>query len=255
MGTTPTPVLRQVGILILDDDPQQQSALRQILDAEGWRVRVAPDSRSLLSELATGEWALVIANVTLTGTDGAAYLTLNELASVPAEEGARIRALFVIPETAGKNYATALEQAHLPYVIRPFHLHEFLEKVSDLLVEIKAIEAPLRQVRHEFSGLRKKKKELHGRRIGRVRKHGAGSLHAAQEAPETSDRPRPAHQLTAHAAPGFSTSLRRAHIPNSVAPVRLVHELTVSGLRHLADLFSLCLARAGHDEKGGDARP
>ncbi|PYU04850.1 MAG: hypothetical protein DMG33_12860 [Acidobacteria bacterium] len=158
MGTTPTPVLRQVGILILDDDPQQQSALRQILDAEGWRVRVAPDARSLLSELATGEWALVIANVTLTGTDGAAYLTLNELASVPAEEGARIRALFVIPETAGKNYARALEQAHLPYVIRPFHLHEFLEKVSDLLVEIKAIEAPLRQVRHEFSGLRKKKK-------------------------------------------------------------------------------------------------
>src|SRR2546425_397468 len=176
MGTTPTPVLRQVGILILDDDPQQQSALRQILDAEGWRVRVAPDARSLLSELATGEWALVIANVTLTGTDGAAYLTLNELASVPAEEGARIRALFVIPETAGKNYATALEQAHLPYVIRPFHLHEFLEKVSDLLVEIKAIEAPLRQVRHEFSGLRR-----------------------------------------------------------------------------LADLFSLCLARAGHKYKGGDA--
>jgi hypothetical protein len=32
-------------------------------------------------------------------------------------------------------------------------------KVSDLLVEVKAIEAPLRQVRHEFGALRKKKKQ------------------------------------------------------------------------------------------------
>jgi len=34
-----------------------------------------------------------------------------------------------------------------------------LEKVSDLLVEVKAIDVALRQVRHEFGGLRKKKKE------------------------------------------------------------------------------------------------
>jgi hypothetical protein len=30
--------------------------------------------------------------------------------------------------------------------------------VSDLLVEVKAIEGPIRQVRHEFGALRKKKK-------------------------------------------------------------------------------------------------
>jgi hypothetical protein len=53
----------------------------------------------------------------------------------------------------------ALEEARLPYVVRPYHLHDFLEKVSDLLVEVKAIEAPLRQVRYEFGGLRKKKRE------------------------------------------------------------------------------------------------
>jgi hypothetical protein len=52
-----------------------------------------------------------------------------------------------------------LERAKLPYVVRPYHLHDFLEKVSDLLVEVRAIEAPLRQVRYEFGGLRKKKRE------------------------------------------------------------------------------------------------
>jgi hypothetical protein len=43
--------------------------------------------------------------------------------------------------------------------VRPYHLHDFLEKVSDLLVEVKAIEAPLRQVRYEFGAVRKKKRE------------------------------------------------------------------------------------------------
>ena len=44
-------------------------------------------------------------------------------------------------------------------MLRPYHLHDFLEKVSDLLVEVKAIEGPIRQVRHEFGALRKKKKQ------------------------------------------------------------------------------------------------
>ena len=66
--------------------------------------------------------------------------------------------LIVLVEEGGQ-YVGDLEAARLPYVLRPYHLHDFLEKVSDLLVEVKAIEAPLRQVRHEFGALRKKKKQ------------------------------------------------------------------------------------------------
>jgi DNA-binding response OmpR family regulator len=159
MATSPPVEPRQVGILILDNDPANQGALRQILDAEGWRVRIVPETRSLLAELSTGEWSLVIANIVLIGVDSPAYLTLREITSVAAEEGGRVRVLYMIPELAGGQFTTALEQARLPYVVRPYHLHDFLEKVSDLLVEVKAIEAPLRQVRYEFGGLRKKKKK------------------------------------------------------------------------------------------------
>jgi DNA-binding response OmpR family regulator len=141
MASTPSPAPRQVGILVLDNDAPSQGALRQILDSEGWRVRIVPDTKLLLAELKTGEWSLVIANV----------------AKIGAEEGARLRVLYVVPEMAGSQYVGSLEFAKLPYVVRPFHLHDFLEKVSDLLVEIKAIEAPLRQVRHEFGQARKKK--------------------------------------------------------------------------------------------------
>ncbi len=159
MSTSPTPPTQQVGILVLDSDAQGGSAVKQILDSEGWRVRVVGDTRMLLTELKTGEWSLVIANVALTGVDGAAFVTLRELASVSAADGGRVRVLYLVPELAGSQYVGYLEAARLPYVLRPYHLHDFLEKVSDLLVEVKAIEAPLRQVRHEFGAMRKKKKQ------------------------------------------------------------------------------------------------
>jgi DNA-binding response OmpR family regulator len=150
---------RQVGILVLDDDAQGASAVRQILDSEGWRVRVVANTRLLLSELKSAEWSLVIANVVLMGVEGPAFITLKELASVPVAEGGRLRILYLVPELAGTQYVNVLEQSRLPYLVRPYHLHDFLERVSDLLVEIKAIDAPIRQVRHEFGALRKKKKQ------------------------------------------------------------------------------------------------
>lgn len=160
MGTSPGFAARQVGILVLDSDPQSAIAVKQVLDSEGWRVRVVHDARMLLAELRSAEWSLVVANPAATGVDSSAFITLQELAAVPCEEGGRIRALFLVPELAGGQFIGPLERARLPYVVRPYHLHDFLEKVSDLLVEIKAIDAPLRQVRREFGALRKKKKQL-----------------------------------------------------------------------------------------------
>jgi DNA-binding response OmpR family regulator len=157
---TPSPVEpQQVGILVLDDDDQGSAAVRQILDSEGWRVCVVPDTKMLLAELKTGEWSLVIADVALMGVNTPAFSILRELASVPAAEGGRLRILYLVPELASSQYVGGLESARLPYVVRPYHLHDFLEKVSDLLVEVKAIEVPIRQVRYEFGNLRKKKKQ------------------------------------------------------------------------------------------------
>jgi len=159
VSTSPTPVPLQVGILVLDNDDTGGTAVKQILDSEGWRVRIVPDTQMLLSELKTGEWSLVIANVALIGVQGPAFVTLRELAAVPAADGGRVRVLFLIPELTSGQYIPHLEAARLPHVLRPYHLHDFLEKVSDLLVEVKAIEGPIRQVRHEFGALRKKKKQ------------------------------------------------------------------------------------------------
>lgn len=159
MATPFAPLPRQVGILVLEADPKNSGVLKQILDSEGWRVRVVPDIALLHAELKTAEYSLLIANVAMVGVESPTFHVLRELATVSAEDGGKIRTLFVLPEMGGNEYVGHLEIAHLPYVVRPFHLHDFLEKVSDLLVEIKAIEGPLRMTRYEFGNARKKKKE------------------------------------------------------------------------------------------------
>jgi DNA-binding response OmpR family regulator len=150
---------RQVAILVLEEDAGNAAAVRQLLDSEGWRVNIVTDTDLLLNELRNGEWSLVVANVAVTGIDSAAFTTLRELASVPVEEGGRIRVLFIVPEMADIKYMQTLERVRLPYVVRPFNFHDLIQKVSDLLFEVRAIAVPLRQVGREFGVVRKKKAE------------------------------------------------------------------------------------------------
>ena len=159
MATLPNSEQRQVGLLVLESDPGSSAALKQILDSEGWRVRIVEDLQMLHVELKTAEYSLLIANIALMGLDSPTFHVLRELGGVSAEDGGKIRTLFVIPELNGNQFIGHLEAARLPYVLRPFHLHDFLEKVSDLLVEVKAIAAPLRMTRYEFGEARKKKKQ------------------------------------------------------------------------------------------------
>ena len=153
--------MAKIGILIIENDEANQSALRQLLDSEGWHVRVVPVVTQALAELATGEWSLVIANIQMVGLTSPVYLTLRELALAPAvEEGnVRARVLFVVPESAATETLPVIERERLPYVLKPFQFHDLLEKVSDLLMEAAALADPIRRVRHDANLSERKRKE------------------------------------------------------------------------------------------------
>jgi len=148
-------------MLIIDDDVASQSALRQVLDSEGWHVRVVPIISDALHELSSGEWSLVIVNVSMTGLSGPVYMTLKELALAPAVEQGMVRArvLFLVPEVASSEAQPILEKERLPYVLKPFQFNDFLEKVSDLLMETDALTTPIRRVRHDASAAERKRNE------------------------------------------------------------------------------------------------
>jgi DNA-binding response OmpR family regulator len=153
--------LAKIGILIIEDDEANQSALRQLLDSEGWQVRVVPVVSQALGELSTGEWSLVILNIAMVGLSSPVYLTLRELALAPAVEDGKVRArvLFVVPESAALESLPVFERDRLPYVVKPFQFHDLLEKVSDLLMEATALANPIRRVRRDSSLSERQRKE------------------------------------------------------------------------------------------------
>jgi DNA-binding NtrC family response regulator len=153
--------LSKIGILIIEDDEENRSALRQLLDSEGWHVRVVPVVGQALGQLSSGEWSLVIVNIAMIGLTSPVYLTLKELALSPAVEDGNVRArvLFVVPESAAAEALPIFERERLPYVVKPFQFHDLLEKVSDLLIEAAALASPIRRVRHDASLSERKRKE------------------------------------------------------------------------------------------------
>jgi DNA-binding response OmpR family regulator len=156
--------LPEVGILIVDDDVASQRALKNVLDSEGWRVRIVPLVAHALAELATGTWNLVIANISLADVRGPLFAILKELAEAEpapalpdAETPKRIRALFLVPVSRAKDLQPILEREGLPYSLKPYHLHDFLEKVSELLVEAGAIAEPIRSIGGFGAGKRRRR--------------------------------------------------------------------------------------------------
>jgi DNA-binding response OmpR family regulator len=156
--------LIEVGILIVDDDVVSQRALKNVLDNEGWRVRIVPLASQALPELATGNWNLAIVDTALADPKGPVFAILRELAQadpLPGDDGVpeqkRLRTLFLVRTTEAKKALPALEQDALPYLLKPYHLHDFLEKVSELLVEAGAIDEPLRGI-GDLSRVRKRKR-------------------------------------------------------------------------------------------------
>jgi CheY-like chemotaxis protein len=164
----------EISILVLEDDIPSQRAIHNVLDAEGWRVRIV-SAPEVLAELARGGWSLVIVNAALTDPRGPLFAILKDLALSDPEhseeeplEGAdsaggdrvilerveppkrtadRLRVLFLVPSSVSRQMQPILEREGLPYALKPYNLHEFLEKVSDLLLEAGAIDAPIRTIR------------------------------------------------------------------------------------------------------------
>lgn len=162
--------MAEVGILVIEDDIVSQRAIKNVLDAEGWRVRLLPNASNLLAELATGCWNLVIVNVSLIDFDGPSFSILKELAQAGESRGAQapdlpatslaansenlanqapakgLRVLYLVSLYGGQKAQMLLEQEGLPYTLKPYHLHDFLEKISELLVEAGAIAEPMRTI-------------------------------------------------------------------------------------------------------------
>lgn len=164
--------MNDIHILVIDDDAASQHALQHVFDSEGWRVSVVPIPSEAMRELARGRWTLVVVNVALADLTGPLFTTLKTLAQAeadPTRNQKLLRVLFLVPSLAARWAQPVLDREGLPYVTKPIHLHDFLEKVSDLLLEAKAIPQPIRNTRLPAAAKDRRQKD---RRSGRDRRNG-----------------------------------------------------------------------------------
>jgi len=164
--------LSDVRMLIVDDDEASQQALQQVFDSEGWRVRVVPFASEAMRELARGHWTLVIVNIALADITGPLFTTLKALAQAEVDPDASqkgLRVLFLVPLLAARWARPVLDKERLPYTMKPLNLNDFLEKVSDLLLEVDAIAQPIRDVSMLVANKERRQKD---RRSGRDRRDG-----------------------------------------------------------------------------------
>ena len=165
--------MSDVGILILDADENSRVALEHLLASEGWRVHFVAEPRHLLQALTAGAWSLAIVNAAMAQPGSDLFTILRDLAHAegitltasaapasplpktsPAPEVVRkrrLRVLFIVPTEIASDVIPHLEREELPYSIRPYHLRDFFEKITDLLVDAGAIVHTKHNFRFESS--------------------------------------------------------------------------------------------------------
>jgi len=138
---------KEINILVLEDDTGSQNAIQVMMDGESWKVKILADAEAALQELAQGSWALVVACLSLVELSSPLFQVLKELAqAAPVEEGkSRVRVLFVVSASQATEAIPLLENARLPYAMKPYQFNDFMEKVNDLLLQAQFVSKTARE--------------------------------------------------------------------------------------------------------------
>jgi two-component system, OmpR family, alkaline phosphatase synthesis response regulator PhoP len=117
----------RAAILVVEDEPVMAEVLRDNLDAEGYEVDVAADGHAAAARWEAGGFDLIVLDVMLPGVDG---FTLCERRR---EAGDTTPVLFLSARGEPEDRVRGLQAGGDDYLVKPFHLPEFLLRVEALL--------------------------------------------------------------------------------------------------------------------------
>jgi two-component system, OmpR family, response regulator len=135
-------------ILIVDDDAEIRSLLREYLEKSGYRVKAVADGRGMRAALKSGQPDIVILDLMLPGEDGLALCR-----ELRAQTNIPILMLTARGEEADR--IVGLEMGADDYVAKPFHARELLARVKSILRRARSLPENLQPERvkaFRFSG-------------------------------------------------------------------------------------------------------
>lgn len=112
-------------ILVVDDNPDNLSALEQILTADGYKVRTATNGEIALKVAGARPPDLILLDIIMPGMDG--FEVCRRLKGNPSTAGIPVLFISALSETGDK--LMAFESGGVDYVIKPFAEQEVLARV------------------------------------------------------------------------------------------------------------------------------
>jgi two-component system, OmpR family, alkaline phosphatase synthesis response regulator PhoP len=114
-------------ILIVEDEPGMAQILAENLELEGMDISIAPNGKDALEQWRSLEPDLVVLDVMLPQLNGF------EVCTQMRESGSRTPVLFLSAKGQAEDRVQGLKSGGDDYVVKPFHLPEFMLRVSNML--------------------------------------------------------------------------------------------------------------------------
>jgi PAS domain S-box-containing protein len=113
------------GILVVDDEIDSSSLLKEILVAGGYRVRTADSGSLALASLATWSPELILLDIRMEGIDGFEVCRLLKA----SEKSRSIPVIFISAANESEEQVKGLELGAVDYINKPFQRQELLARV------------------------------------------------------------------------------------------------------------------------------
>src|SRR5262249_42312437 len=112
-------------ILVVEDEPTVARLIADVLEDEGFEVKVLLDGREALQRATRESFDLVICDMKMPGLDGQHFYRSLERSGSPLARSF----LFVTGDAIGPHTQAFLTQNHLPHLSKPFRMEELTEHV------------------------------------------------------------------------------------------------------------------------------
>lgn len=152
---------RQLGILVVDDNPENLRVLSALLEKEGYEVRVATNGKQALETIEIAEPDLVLLDVHLPEMNGLEVCRV--IHEDPRHDNLPIVFLSALGDSFNK--LQGFEAGGVDYMTKPFHAEEVTVRVRhhlELRAKLQELEHLKRQVAEQAEEIERLKSELAG---------------------------------------------------------------------------------------------
>lgn len=122
-------------VLLVEDDKSLATALKELLEQEGYRVRLVLDGKRGLELALSEEFDLILLDYFLPGMDGREFLKRLRL------EGSKVPVIALTVVSDIKNKVDFFQTGADDYITKPFHFEELLARIRAVLRRYKGLES------------------------------------------------------------------------------------------------------------------